>query len=263
MAQFKVLCFTKDRPLQCTAYLESLIHYSSLAPEAVTVIYCASDIYDNLRSAFHQSAWIGETGPGSFDDALRRFSAELNDDDVVLFGCDDVMFLRSFCPADIQKIVCAHATEGFTLRGDGRGLTLADGTRFRSGRIDYPFEVMASAYSGVLIKAVVNSRPSDFLFRLPNDVEAWGVGYAENHTLLQRMWRYDGGAIAVGQDVNRVQDAYPDNVIRGGQEHSPQRLLALYQAGYRLDWKTPGDADEFDIFVGTRYWKLLPPRPTA
>lgn len=256
MGRLRVLCFSKDRPLQLTAYIESLLHYSGLSEDVLSVIYRESGAYEQLRCEYPGCRWIAERGPDGFDAALRNAAAEFSDRDSILFGCDDVVFLRHFCPREMVSILEVNPTEGFSLRRGGQPPLTEDG-RLRCGEIPYPFELMASAFRGSLVRAVVNSQ--DGGFRIPNDLESVGLGYARKNRLLQRMWLYDGMAVAVAQDVNRVQDIYP-NQVRGTGEHAPELLVAKYLAGYRLDWRSMGNVNATGPFIGGRCWRLLGPR---
>ena len=57
-----VIVFSKGRPMQLHAYLESLLKFSDIKQEMITVLYCEmKDIrYDKVMNAFPQVHWIIE-----------------------------------------------------------------------------------------------------------------------------------------------------------------------------------------------------------
>ena len=109
-----VICFSKDRPMQLEAYIESIMHFGGLNAESITVLFAESAgiSYDLIRSRFPGVRWVPE----------KHFQQDLmilieNAEKYVLFGCDDVVFKDYF---DINKCIRTlnqnHEVFGFSLR---------------------------------------------------------------------------------------------------------------------------------------------------
>lgn len=109
-----VIVFSKGRPMQLHAYLESLIKFSDVKQEMITVLYCEmKDIrYDKVMNAFPQVRWIIEE---KFEQNLKDAISKAGE--YIMFGCDDVVFTRNF---SLQK-AAAYLKEnddvfGFSMR---------------------------------------------------------------------------------------------------------------------------------------------------
>lgn len=89
-----IIVFSKGRPMQMHAYLESLLKFSDAKQEMITVLYCETPNirYDKLIASFPHVKWIKE----------HHFEADLktilsNASKYIMFGCDDVVFTSHFC----------------------------------------------------------------------------------------------------------------------------------------------------------------------
>lgn len=91
--QISIIVFSKGRPMQMHAYLESLLKFSDAKQEMVTVLYCETEQirYDKLMRNFPQVTWIKEN---KFETDLKQII--LNAGEYIMFGCDDVVFTGSF-----------------------------------------------------------------------------------------------------------------------------------------------------------------------
>ncbi len=91
--QISIIVFSKGRPMQMHAYLESLLQFSDAAQEMVTVLYCetAQIRYEKLMRSFPQVKWIKES---KFEDDLKQIVSGASD--YIMFGCDDVVFTDKF-----------------------------------------------------------------------------------------------------------------------------------------------------------------------
>lgn len=91
--QISIIVFSKDRPMQMHAYLESLLKFSDAVQEMVTVLYCetANIRYEKLIQNFPGVKWIKEN---KFETDLKQIIADAGG--YIMFGCDDVVFTRSF-----------------------------------------------------------------------------------------------------------------------------------------------------------------------
>ena len=88
-----VIVFSKGRPMQLHAYLESMLKFSDAAPEDITVLCCETEgiRYDKVKAQFAQVNWCIEK---KFEEDLKKAVAAAGD--YIIFGCDDVVFTRPF-----------------------------------------------------------------------------------------------------------------------------------------------------------------------
>jgi glycosyltransferase family protein len=88
-----IIVFSKGRPMQLHAYLESLMHFSETKENMVTVIYCENDSirYDKVINNFPGVHWVKEE---KFELNLKK--AVNNAGEYIMFGCDDVVFTSQF-----------------------------------------------------------------------------------------------------------------------------------------------------------------------
>lgn len=88
-----VIVFSKGRPMQLHAYLESLLKFSDAAQEDITVLCCETEgvHYDKVRATFSKVNWIAEQ---KFEKDLK--AAVASADNYIMFGCDDVVFTGNF-----------------------------------------------------------------------------------------------------------------------------------------------------------------------
>ncbi len=100
-----VVCFSKDRPLQLRAYLESLMYYSGIPQNAITVLYkeCPPILYDRLITMFPDVTWVKEA---DFRADLRAVVDAANDH--ILWGCDDVVYIGEWDPIKCMEMFEFH-----------------------------------------------------------------------------------------------------------------------------------------------------------
>ena len=109
-----IIVFSKGRPMQLHAYLESLLKFSDAKQEMITVLYCETEgiRYEKVMQKFPQIAWVKEE---KFEKNLKEVVTQANE--YIMFGCDDVVFTKKF---NLQK-ACAYLQEneqvfGFSMR---------------------------------------------------------------------------------------------------------------------------------------------------
>lgn len=271
-----VICFSKDRPLQLHAYLESLMHYSGLQQDAITVLYkVVSPItYNAVIDSFPNVHWVSET---SFaQDLLSILSAA---DDLVLWGCDDVVFKSQFDIGLCIKAFDDPKLFGFTLRQGGNlaGFNewLTEFVSYENGVLvwdrvklaTYPWEVSASIYRKSDILDLLDMRiemdqyacdevwkalwyiykpgdrlPAIALITGPNMLE-WVPFYWHGKSWAKCADRSYMACFAfsksVSFSVNRVQEVAPNSYDCVHTE--PEELYWAYTVeGKRLDWRALG-----------------------
>jgi hypothetical protein len=115
-----VICFSKDRPLQLHAYLESIMYCSGIGQADISVLYKDSEAmpYDLVKSNFPDVNWIGES---SFvDDLVHAVEDAAN---LVWWGCDDVIFKSEF---DLKLCIRAFDNPEIFAFMTRQGLNLTD-----------------------------------------------------------------------------------------------------------------------------------------
>lgn len=88
-----VIVFSKDRPMQLHAYLESLFLFSDIRAEDINILYKETSEIDYTRvlNKFPSVNWVKED---CFHDDLLKLIRSSND--YIMFGCDDVVFTNPF-----------------------------------------------------------------------------------------------------------------------------------------------------------------------
>jgi len=169
------IVFTKNRPLQLQAYLESLYKYF---PEQIIKTYIIykvelfSEQYEALFKKFSDCVVIKESDFHS--DFLKVFNQL--DTKYILFGIDDVVYFDSvdFEVIDIAFAKFPEDIFGFSLRFGPKNIEDANdpvseaavtgqtvySLNWKDGRTPgtrYPFELCATVYTTALVKKILNS----------------------------------------------------------------------------------------------------------
>lgn len=263
----KIIAFSKDRPMQLQATLESFkfctnvnYEYDSLK----TIIPKETSEYLSVTYEAEHFDTVEEVDYNSFDETLRTSLRGIGGD-YVLFLCDDCLYTRfvSFEPA-LDYLRKNQDVLGFSLRlGTNinyRPPNVSTDSRFykwgwtnASGHWGYPFEVMSTLYRGALVKEFLDQDKT--ILRNPNDFEARCSTYCSQTRKQPFMACFNTPSYVVAADINRVQDYYP-NKFNGGPEHSAENLLKLYREGKRFDWSGYFNRTPCDPFMGSSHFKL-------
>lgn len=270
MADLKVLVFSKDRPLQLAAYLESLLFCTGIQLCQLYIVIPGEDDYRPLLWTYARANWLAETWFNGFDRTWRYFvRCCLKESDCLLFGCDDVVYVRHVnLAAAVEYLSARREVLGFSLRlglniqQQPIGISPEDKLfyawewRHASSHWAYPFELMASMYRGQTIYEVMETAVSEM--KCPNHLEAHGVTHCRQAgaAVGNVCAAFHSQSFAVAQDVNRVQNYFP-NRVAGGEEHNPALLKDVYRRGGRLDWSALFGIAPPDPFVGAAYWRIL------
>ena len=78
-----IIVFSKGRPMQLHAYLESLLRFSDAQQSMITVLYCETEgiRYDKVMKKFPEISWIKES---KFETNLKQTISQA--DDYIMFG---------------------------------------------------------------------------------------------------------------------------------------------------------------------------------
>jgi hypothetical protein len=256
-----VICFSKDRPLQLEGYIQSLLFYSGLRPETLSILYTDSPAtrYDALIRKYPRIKWVRET---HFHTDLSRLVDESRG--YVLLGCDDVFFIDHF---DVNIPIAQLASDpelfGFSLR---LGLNLHSLPELRisadvldwdwraapTGHWSYPWEVSASIYRREFISSYLETNlgatnPNRFESLLAGSCQDSSSGIAAKLASFRR-------SKCLTLTVNRVQDEFP-NEFDDSSETDISTLYRAHATGRVLDWPSFYQTESRVIHVDSRYFR--------
>jgi hypothetical protein len=264
----KNIVFAKNRRMQMTAYLESLADHLKINTNIDVIASCEADRVDPYD--FKANNWHYDLD-ASFYENLKEVVESYDDDDIVLFGVDDVVYTRQF-DANLLNILNEPEYEevlGFSLRlgnninghervinnHNNRLVYIQWDWRLYNRYWSYPWELMASAYRGSIVKDIVRHCPKA---RIPNDIEDCGVRYCRNNyaQLHPYMMCLNAPSVAYAADLNRVQDLFP-NKHGGSDDTTAQNLERLYTEGWRMDYRKYEGVVFNEPFLGRRYFSII------
>lgn len=263
----RVLVFSKDRPMQLHGYLESLSIFSDIPLDKISVLYCHKDniAYDKVKKSFPQVNWIEEV---SFENQVKEW-INLNEDDLVMFGCDDVLFKSNFKVEEIATFLKENDDIfGFSIRL-GKNILGFPSDAERRGKFyawkwvaevpdnfHYPWELDCTIYRTSDVKEILNKCP--IKIKNPNYLEEFVELAPEKYIRKEKMACYNCLGKAIVITVNRVQDthcnAYDDQLPT-----DPETLGYLYnEKDYRLDVKAISNLKNNIVHVDSKYFILYP-----
>ncbi len=168
------IVFTKNRPLQLDAYLQSL--YRSLSPQLIQtyIIYKVELFGEEYESLFRKYPDCVVVKESDFNSDFLKILNRI-DTKYILFGIDDVVFFDSVDFEVIDQTFDNYKDDifGFSLRfgtdyikscGDPVNQTAIAGQNvyslnWKQGRTSstrYPFELCATVYTAELVKKIIN-----------------------------------------------------------------------------------------------------------
>lgn len=270
--EFCLIVFSKDRPLQLTAYLESLFYYSDIKEHQVKVITPTLDKYNQLQFRYGKIDWIDEGEFGGFDKCLRHMLKEVQEDGrkLVMFGCDDVVFFKKFSINDAKDILNLHDfVFGYSYRL-GTNIDARVKSAYQFGRkhvfwewlggtshYGYPFDCMGTVYRLSDLNWMVQQIDQEL--KTPNYFESSMVNKAVElcpQVSLYFMAMSNDKNCCAAIALNRVQSDFPNKTI-GGDEFTAERLEELYDKGFRLDWLKLEGIVHHDCFLQKEHFVLI------
>ncbi|MEG4166984.1 MULTISPECIES: glycosyltransferase [unclassified Microcoleus] len=267
-----VIVFSKHRPLQLQAYLESLLYYSDLEERSIYVLYKETGgiSYWELIKKYPKVNWIEET---NFLSDLKNIFKYVKP--YVLWGCDDV-FYKSICDFKICIKALSEKPEifGFSLRL-GRNIQpypelinqkdflMWDWTQvelphqsYEAGISDwaYPWEVSGSIYrkSDISEFLKLSNQPVN-----PNYLESNVADYCTRTKSSQKR-KYLAcfeQSKCLTLTINRVQETHK-NAFWTTKKTDVDSLFRFFQSGYRLNWKKYHNCQNPSVHVGSDYFEL-------
>jgi hypothetical protein len=242
----QIIIFSKERPLQLKALLDSFLHYS-IDNVSVSILYKESHeiSYSNLVKNYNNFNWISET---DFENDLYYL---LNRDfRYTLFLVDDVIFTRKFSLLKIEEYFSKeNNVHGCQLRL-GRNIegakNLIDALPFLKWEIldtdshwGYPFDISSGIYKTITIQRIYAELISQNLkIKNPNFFEDYFVKYYQQNPILLKDKFYFSPyfSVCLILTINRVQDEFR-NRFDTSDDFSVSTLNNLYFDGYFLNWK--------------------------
>ena len=260
-----VIVFTKDRPMQLHAYLESLFYFSDLKESQVFIIYKQNEkiSYKNVKKEYPKCSWILESN--FYDDLLTVINKS---SEYILFGCDDVVYKN--------KILINYA-ENLLLKNEGIfGYSFRLGTNIKpvpktimvvdehiewnwndvsEGYYNYPWELVGTLYRKVDVLSLLNN--ADEKITNPNYLEGAFAVNPRNYINRAKLACFNGTNQALIITVNRVQDTHPMNSVDSSGDTDIYYLNSLYnEKNKKLDIKKISQLKNNDIHVGSEYFIL-------
>lgn len=215
-----VIVFSKGRPMQLHAYLESLLFYSEVQQEMITVLYCEMDgiCYDRVMQEYPKVHWTKER---KFEEDLKHAIAQAGQ--YIMFGCDDVVFTRKFSIKRACDYLETHENVfGFSMRL-GENITphpaqnLSDVSEIfewkwegcAENRYNYPWELDCTVYRKEDV--VQLTEEEELPIKNPNYYEAMiNPDNISRRIKRKHLASYRKYGCAVVITVNRVQDTHPN-----------------------------------------------------
>ena len=213
-----IIVFSKDRPMQLHAYLESLKKATGCNETDIYVLFkeISPICYDKVREYFPNVNWIPEK-----HFAKQLYDIVLKAKDYIMFGCDDVVFVNDF---DLHKAeVCLKENVdvfGFSFRlgrnikpiprklWKNQDIYLWDWAE-NTGHYGYPWELDCTLYRKEDVIAIL-SKIGDV--KSPNYLESIPEEKPNEYILRRKMAAYYEDSKAIVITVNRVQDTHPNSI---------------------------------------------------
>ena len=263
--RISVIVFSKGRPMQLHAYLESLLRFSDIPQDAITVLCCETEgiRYEKVMEQFPQAVWKKEE---HFENDLKDAVAAAGD--YIMFGCDDVVFTHMFRLSEAAAYLDSHDNVfGFSMRL-GHNITPYPSDAIYEGSVmewnwetaseqhyNYPWELDCTLYRKEDVTRLIDEEEK--AIKNPNYLEA--VINADNKSRkLPRKHlascKEQGCAVVI--TVNRVQDSY-QNGYDDSMMTDIYSLDKLYNdEGNTLDLDRIAAQENHTVHVGAEYFLL-------
>lgn len=265
--QISIIVFSKGRPMQMHAYLESLLKFSDAAQEMISVLYCETNniCYEKLIGTFPKVNWIKES---RFENDLKATIE--NAGEYIMFGCDDVVFTGNFSISD-----AAHYLEqnphvfGFSMRlgenikpyplniSKDKNVFEWKWENCKEQHYNYPWELDCTLYRKEDVMTLTMEEEN--AIKNPNYYEAMLNSDNREKRIARKNMASNRCSKAIVITVNRVQDTH-----RNGFDDSMltdiYSLDKLYNDGDNtLDIDRIAAATSNAIHVGAEYFILRKP----
>lgn len=259
-----IIVFSKDRPMQLHAYLESLFSFSDVHETDVKILLRQTPNIDYSRviSSFPNVNWVKE----------KNFHSDLvsvinTSSDCIMFGCDDVVFTGPFS-LDFAKNVLIENEDifGFSFRlgnnilpqpksfSDIRGYRKWCWSEAKEIHYNYPWELDCTVYRKSDIQQMLHAYGANI--KSPNYFEGNFAADAKKYILRPNLACLNARSKAVVITVNAVQDTH-QNGFDSNKPTDIDSLNYLYnKKKNKLDIKAISEIQNDQIHVGSEYFLL-------
>lgn len=262
--QISIIVFSKGRPMQLHAYLESLFLFSDATRDMVTVLYCETESirYEKLMQSFGQVKWVKES---KFENDLKEIITDAGE--YIMFGCDDVVFTHKFSLEkasdylrDNEQVFGYSMRLGENIRPVPENLSTEDAVlEWRWDcpyqHYNYPWELDCTLYRREDV--VRMTMEEETAIKNPNYYEAMITPDNRKERIIRPNMasnRQSGCAIVI--TVNRVQETH-QNGFDDSMLTDIYSLDRLYNdEGNTLDIEKIASMDNSMIHVGAEYFIL-------
>lgn len=261
-----IIVFSKDRPMQLHAYIESLMEASGCHEEQIYVLYreVAPISYGKVKSYFPYVHWIPET---CFIEQLKEIID--NADEYIMFGCDDVLFMDCFDLQAMEEYLIEHdEIFGFSLRlgknvqpmpkniSRDEEYCVWDWTKATS-HYGYPWELDCTLYRKEDVRYIIEKSGEENI-KSPNYFESIPEEKPEEFIGRKKLAAYYERSKAIVITVNRVQETHI-NQVDSSQMTDVLSLFIQYSYEDRiLDLRQIKKYKYNQVHVGSRYFQLTP-----
>ena len=259
-----IIVFSKDRPMQLHAYLESLLYYSDAQQNDITVLYKETPDIDYTRviKEFSSVNWIAENR--FYDDLMSVIEKS---DDYIMFGCDDVVFKNKFSLKYAQEVLSQNEQIfGFSFRL-GKNIipyptSISNDNKYIEWNwkeavethYNYPWELDCTLYRKSDILKMLDS--TNETIKSPNYLESEFANNPKQYILRPNLACLNMTSQAIVITVNRVQDTHC-NPIDDSKKTDIYTLNKIYnEQNNKLDIKAIANMNNYVIHAGSEYFVL-------
>lgn len=259
-----IVVFSKDRPMQLHAYLESLLKFSECTEEQIYVLYreVLPICYNRVKRMFPDVHWITES----------NFFSQLKDivdgaEEFIMFGCDDVVFVDQFSLVDMESCLKRNGDVfGFSLRLGSNIKPLPKKIKCENdiyfwdwtenkGHYGYPWELDCTLYRKEdvidILHKIGDAKSPNYLEAIPEENP---VLYITRKQLAS--YKEKGKAVVI--TVNRVQNSHPNSVDDSQNTDIISLFIKYHFAKQKLDVSQIARKEHHNIHVGSEYFILTP-----
>ncbi len=262
--QISIIVFSKGRPMQLHAYLESLFLFSDATRDMVTVLYCEAESirYEKLMQSFGQVKWVKES---KFENDLKEIITGAGE--YIMFGCDDVVFTHKFSLEkasdylrDNEQVFGYSMRLGENIKPVPENLSSDDAVLEWKWdcpyqHYNYPWELDCTLYRrGDVVRMTMEEETA---IKNPNYYEAMITPDNRKERIIRpNMASNKQSGCAVVITVNRVQETH-QNGFDDSMLTDIYSLDRLYNdEGNTLDIERIASMDNSMIHVGAEYFIL-------
>lgn len=263
MIPVSIIVFSKGRPMQMHAYLESLFKFSDAGQDMVTVLYCETEHirYEKLMQQFPQVKWVKES---KFEADLKKIISDAGE--YIMFGCDDVVFTNYFSLEKACAYLAANAQVfGYSMRL-GENIKPVPENLSRDDTVlewkwdcscqhyNYPWELDCTLYRKEDVVRMTMEEES--AVKNPNYYEAMITADNKRARIVRPNMASNKSGCAVVITVNRVQETH-QNGFDNSMLTDIYSLDRLYNdEDNTLDIEKIASMDNSIIHVGAEYFIL-------